>query len=412
MDWDSLYRYQFKRIRITFSNEKIAIINRSDFDELYRIKEFEKFNYYYIRSLRDRSLWGDARLDNKPINKIIDFFRNELCADKESHFAYLAMRDLSRTSLVKKITQAVRAIDENFLATILYLPTYRRIEEQWKNIIRSTRKNTILEVEDDSPLYKKDNDRVLELVEFGMGDVEELVSNYRNRLLNFSASKQKKLSEDYLRDILLEKYSQMTLEEIGLLSEKYIDKALDRMREEVLTSDEKESIKEIILSVINRNNLPSNIREKIVCHYIVKLVSIDREIANEERLMREFVESCNGYLENNYLEYDSKKFNCRVLHAESSGEHEKREISFQEMSSGEKQIVSIFGHLNLSKDRKFFVFIDEPELSLSVNWQRRFLKDILESSQCIGLFATTHSPFIFENSLEEYVFGIDEFSLN
>ena len=44
-----------------------------------------------------------------------------------------------------------------------------------------------------------------------------------------------------------------------------------------------------------------------------------------------------------------------------------------------------------------------------MDWQRMFLVDILDSASCIGIVATTHSPFIFENELERYVHGINEF---
>ena len=59
--------------------------------------------------------------------------------------------------------------------------------------------------------------------------------------------------------------------------------------------------------------------------------------------------------------------------------------------------------------KNLFVFIDEPELSLSIDWQRMLLVDILESTSCTGLVATTHSPFVFDNELEDYVHGINEF---
>ena len=53
--------------------------------------------------------------------------------------------------------------------------------------------------------------------------------------------------------------------------------------------------------------------------------------------------------------------------------------------------------------------IDEPELSLSVPWQKRFLVDIHNANFCEGIVAVTHSPFIFENELEPYVHGVGEF---
>lgn len=85
------------------------------------------------------------------------------------------------------------------------------------------------------------------------------------------------------------------------------------------------------------------------------------------------------------------------------------EVKLSDLSSGEKQIVSLFSHLYLSEEKRFFVLIDEPELSLSVPWQRRFLKDIKEGDFCSGVVAVTHSPFIYDNDLREYAHSIGEF---
>ena len=84
-------------------------------------------------------------------------------------------------------------------------------------------------------------------------------------------------------------------------------------------------------------------------------------------------------------------------------------INFQDLSSGEKQIVSLFSHLFLDDNDSVFVFIDEPELSLSVDWQKSLLPDIATSPKFSGLLATTHSPFVFDNELESAVHGINEF---
>lgn len=80
----------------------------------------------------------------------------------------------------------------------------------------------------------------------------------------------------------------------------------------------------------------------------------------------------------------------------------------EELSSGEKQIVSLFSHLTLDDDVSNYIVIDEPELSLSVDWQQRFLEDISQLSTCAFIGAVTHSPFIFENSLDPYTVDLLE----
>jgi predicted ATPase len=77
-------------------------------------------------------------------------------------------------------------------------------------------------------------------------------------------------------------------------------------------------------------------------------------------------------------------------------------IEFSMLSSGEKQIVSLFSHLYLSESQFYYVLIDEPELSLSVEWQNMLLPDIWNSGRCKFLLAVTHSPFICENEFDKY----------
>lgn len=63
----------------------------------------------------------------------------------------------------------------------------------------------------------------------------------------------------------------------------------------------------------------------------------------------------------------------------------------------------------LEKRDEVAIFFDEPELSLSIEWQKTLLPDILASGKCKFLFATTHSPFIFENDLEEFTVDLAEY---
>jgi predicted ATPase len=111
--------------------------------------------------------------------------------------------------------------------------------------------------------------------------------------------------------------------------------------------------------------------------------------------------------------YDNAKYTVYIRISPDLGEQldiSPEQLELQSLSSGEKQIVSLFSHVYLSGQKSFFVVIDEPELSLSVPWQRRFLPDILRSGLCTGLIAVTHSPFIWENELEPYVRSLAEFT--
>ena len=44
-----------------------------------------------------------------------------------------------------------------------------------------------------------------------------------------------------------------------------------------------------------------------------------------------------------------------------------------------------------------------------MEWQKTLLPDIINSGKCQFLLATTHSPFIFDNELEEITVDLAEF---
>ena len=68
-------------------------------------------------------------------------------------------------------------------------------------------------------------------------------------------------------------------------------------------------------------------------------------------------------------------------------------ISSDKLSSGEKQMLSFLSYNAFSEKTSFF--IDEPELSLHIDWQRLLLPTLLDQSTGNQFFIATHSPFIF-----------------
>ena len=193
------------------------------------------------------------------------------------------------------------------------------------------------------------------------------------------------------------------------MSDNEILEVLRRIDSTILSDEMKEKVVGILNSVRTEHKHSYSAQVKIVCHYFMQLMAFNQDITAAEQHIRNFQEKCNNYLISNQIIYNSQDFTCQLLNRVDDQFDAENSIRFQNLSSGEKQIVSLFSHLYLDKDRSLFVFIDEPELSLSVDWQRTFLPDIVNSPNCIGLIATTHSPFIFDNELENIVHGINEF---
>ena len=66
-----------------------------------------------------------------------------------------------------------------------------------------------------------------------------------------------------------------------------------------------------------------------------------------------------------------------------------------ELSSGEKQLIVMFAHLALSEKSERDIFIiDEPELSLHLTWQEKFVEAMKEAAPDLQLILATHAPAI------------------
>jgi predicted ATP-dependent endonuclease of OLD family len=136
-----------------------------------------------------------------------------------------------------------------------------------------------------------------------------------------------------------------------------------------------------------------------------KLVELYKNQKELDRAIILFKDTCNKYLVEKKVFYDESGIKI-FIKSDLTGE----EIKLKHLSSGEKQIISMFSKIYLSEaNQKFIVLFDEPELSLSILWQKQLLPDIVNSGKCVFLLAVTHSPFIFKNELDDYAIGLNEY---
>ncbi|KAB7615438.1 AAA family ATPase [Amylibacter sp. SFDW26] len=135
--------------------------------------------------------------------------------------------------------------------------------------------------------------------------------------------------------------------------------------------------------------------------FLTQLLEVYATGKEQEKAIEDFVSIINSYWENDFDE-KSFVFNKENVSTRVENRFTGTTLPLNALSSGEKQIVSIFARLYLNNDKRFIVLIDEPELSLSMDWQQRFLRDILLSPSCDQLIAITHSPFVFDNELDRF----------
>ena len=79
--------------------------------------------------------------------------------------------------------------------------------------------------------------------------------------------------------------------------------------------------------------------------------------------------------------------------------NEEKKIKLTQLSSGEKQEIVLFYELIFETKSDLFLLIDEPEISLHIAWQKKFLDDMLmvAENNTLKVMVATHSPQIIGN---------------
>ena len=72
-----------------------------------------------------------------------------------------------------------------------------------------------------------------------------------------------------------------------------------------------------------------------------------------------------------------------------------------QLSSGEKQMLAIMLTVLVEDRQPYVLFMDEPEVSLHVDWQQRLIDLILQLNPNVQIILTTHSPAVIMNSVTE-----------
>lgn len=79
-----------------------------------------------------------------------------------------------------------------------------------------------------------------------------------------------------------------------------------------------------------------------------------------------------------------------------------------QLSSGEKQILIILTTVLIQGGREFIMIMDEPEISLHFDWQRRLIEDVQSLNPHLQLILATHSPAVVMNGWTDRVTEISD----
>ena len=82
-----------------------------------------------------------------------------------------------------------------------------------------------------------------------------------------------------------------------------------------------------------------------------------------------------------------------------------------QLSSGEKQILIILLTVLVEDNMPYVLFMDEPEVSLHLEWQKRLVDLCLELNPNVQIILTTHSPAIVMNGWVDSVTEVSDITV-
>ena len=82
-----------------------------------------------------------------------------------------------------------------------------------------------------------------------------------------------------------------------------------------------------------------------------------------------------------------------------------------QLSSGEKQMLAILLTVLVEDQQPYVLFMDEPEVSLHIEWQQRLIETILKLNPNVQVILTTHSPAVIMKGWMDKVTEVGEIEI-
>lgn len=409
-DFPNLINILFSRIDIvidrtsfSFSKEEIKLYLQAQESKTRRAGFYQTLN----RSLDDS--------DVKKLQTLIRSGKSEMVRMQEVQ-QYLNSKGYSFNApsdyIMETVTQIVvdraeinqidrfKQLMSDLNLRILYFPTYRRIEKDVRTMLKERRNRRRIPYSSrDLDLESSFVEELSEAVHSGMSDIKKRRDWVLRKISDTSRKELDTLSVDLLKKQIAGIHDKIILED-GDIDK--IETIIHKSQVGLTQAEQDEVMRKV------KSNDIYNEENKFLLYLLTRLIDIYNSYEAYDQGIKSFVEVCNSYLRDKKFEYNEADL---ILDLESTAKTEiiQEVIDLDILSSGEKQLIALFATIYLDPQKHFVVLIDEPELSLSIYWQRKLLPDVMRSQNCDFLFAVTHSPFIFENELEDCTTGMNEF---
>ncbi|HGA1022774.1 TPA: AAA family ATPase [Bacillus cereus] len=389
----SLYNIEFSKIHLKLSTNQTITLDK----EWFTLEENANA-YKYYKSLEDELtkeeldcaleiVYGNGTMKQFEA-KYFHELRTRSIGPMRIRRYIFELKNLLRENNSEQYNEEILKIDkqikEIFNKEILYFPTYRRIEDDLSKL--------------GIPL----NDNVSEkygVINFGMNDVQEMFDTIKNAIKDESLTSYSNVTGNMIKHLIYPNKKQNLLDFDNKIFKKkeLLEIVLDRFGKDLDAED-----KQYIFSLINTGEIFKD-EYNSLNFYLNNLINNYMNYKKRDDSIKEFAKICTKYLVNKEVIFNEGNGEISILNLKNN------KIELNHLSSGEKQIVSILAQVFLNFNDEFIILFDEPELSLSIEWQEMLLPDIIDTGKCSLLLAVTHSPFIFDNKLDSYAKGIEMF---
>ncbi len=383
-NFKKLRKTQFDSISVEFYSGKTIKIYKEDLNWDIDNTSFHSGMFHHLRSRLSINTLQELHDEFLSIGRnqfissaLFQNSRKTFGVDDNNFYAWIDnfAREIAPYNLYgKKIIETTKILEEEFPYDLIYLPTYRRIEEE----LNYVGEQFVNQFHDEN------------IIKFGMGDVREKFSEITAEIVNSSVVWFSKVNGQMLTQ-LIEGVNVDSDMQKSLNDPDTIKIVLDRVGNNITQHN-----KDRIIELVTNKEIFEN---SYLAYFMANLLKVYSQQIENDKAIKKFSEISNKYLGNKEIIYDESSVKIDIVRKKN-----KKTVPVETLSSGEKQIISLFSRLFLEKhnNRKVAIFFDEPELSLSLEWQKQLLPHIIESGICEFLFCTTHSPFIFENDLISY----------
>ncbi|HEL3785101.1 TPA: AAA family ATPase [Stenotrophomonas maltophilia] len=414
--FDRLGSLPFESISLTLSDNRVIKLTHGDLPNLKgvaipdEIAEAEISRSQLERFIAENWFIGAKSEDLRHLSVVSSLFSDTaLTFDGITQLLnkiYESSSSSSSTLMKAKaaISSALEGID------VIHLPTYRRVEESLLGP-KSSKSSFMLGLDKATSAKQK---RERSAINYGLRDVISRLDEMADEIDSLSSLEYRNASATIIDDALnnaafsgsalqdslpdfprLEQF----LQRVSRVEHRNGNIPLWQRRAKKDLTDSGARRIEAIRGLYDSGEILKQ-QPPLLAYFLSKLKPVIETTQETAGKLQRFVNACNAYLEDSSegksFVYEPNSSKVSVISSDT-----QQPVPMDQLSSGEKQIISLLAELYLYDGSKVLL-IDEPELSLSMEWQRKIIPDILNSGSVVQVVAITHSPFIFENELDPY----------